>query len=72
MRYLHIQALKDARAARADAEQDADMLEKQLQQARADSSSSKPDVPAQVEAPPALRRSLSPRRQPSSNLQVDY
>ncbi len=65
-----MQALKEAQAAKAEAEQDADMLERQLQQANADKADSKPQATAPPETSPALRRSLSPRRQPSSNLQV--
>ncbi|KAK9849006.1 hypothetical protein WJX84_001448, partial [Apatococcus fuscideae] len=62
-------ALKDAETAKAEAEQDADMIERQLQQARADSSVSKAELPAPPETPPAPRRTLSGKRQPSSNLQ---
>ena len=46
------------------------MIERQLQQARADSSVSKAELPAPPETPPAPRRTLSGKRQPSSNLQV--
>lgn len=64
-----MQALKDAQAARAEAEQDADMIQAQLQQAQAEGSS-KPGALDPPSTPPAPRRTLSGQKASASGLQV--
>ena len=64
-----MQALKDAQAAKAEAEQDADVIQQQLQQAQA-ASISKPEALDPPSTPPAPRRTLSGKRASASGLQV--
>ena len=64
-----MQALKDAQAARAEAEQDADMIQAQLQQAQAEGSS-RAGTLEPPSTPPAPRRTLSGKKSSASGLQV--
>ena len=66
---LLLQALKDAQAAKAEAEQDADVIQQQLQQAQA-ASISKPEALDPPSTPPAPRRTLSGKRASANGLQV--